>query len=69
MLKKNKKFFIASCIVIFITNVCWILIMGQLPAQVGNTFLEETARPIDYSSKLFCSSRNLSVCFGSAYFM
>lgn len=47
MLKKNKKFFIASCIVILLPMFAGILIMGSVASTGGNTILEETARPID----------------------
>lgn len=46
MLKKNKKFFIASCIVILLPMFAGFLLWDQLPAQVATHF-EETARPID----------------------
>jgi len=52
----------------FITNVCWILIMGSVASTGGNTFWKKR-RGRSIQQQIICSSRNLSVCFGSAYFM
>ena len=69
MLKKNKKFFIASCIVILLPMFAGFLLWDQLPAQVATHF-GRNGEADRYSSKLIiCSSRNLSVFAGSAYFM
>ena len=38
MLKKNKKFFIASCIVILLPMFAGFLLWDQLPAQVATHF-------------------------------
>lgn len=68
MLKKNKKFFIASCIVILLPMFAGFLLWDQLPAQVATHFGRNgEARSIQ--QQIICSSRNLSVFAGSAYFM
>ena len=64
MLKKNKKFFIASCIVILLPMFAGFLLWDQLPAQVAT---QRRGRSIQ--QQIICSSRNLSVFAGSAYFM
>ena len=68
MLKKNKKFFIVKLYCNFITNVCWILIMGSVASTGGNTF-GRNGKADRYSSKLFAVAGILSVFAGSAYFM
>ena len=68
MLKKNKKFFIASCIVILLPMFAGFLLWDQLPAQVATHFGRKR-RGRSIQQQIICSSRNLSVCFGNAYFM
>ena len=67
MLKKNKKFFIASCIVILLPMFAGFLLWDQLPAQVATFWKKRRGRSIQ--QQIICSSRNLSVFAGSAYFM
>jgi len=52
MLKKNKKFFIASCIVILLPMFAGFLLWDQLPAQVATHF-GRNGEADRYSSKLF----------------
>ena len=52
MLKKNKKFFIASCIVILLPMFAGFLLWDQLPAQVATHF-GKNGEVDRYSSKLF----------------
>ena len=47
MLKKNKKFFIASCIVILLPMFAGFLLWDQLPAQVATHFGSKRRGPID----------------------
>lgn len=68
MLKKNKKFFIASCIVILLPMFAGFLLWDQLPAQVATHF-GRNGRGQSIQQQIICSSRNLSVFASSAYFM
>lgn len=52
MLKKNKKFFIGSCIVILLPMLVGFLLWDQLPAQVATHF-GKNGTADGYSSKLF----------------
>ena len=57
MLKKNKKFFIASCIVILLPMFAGFLLWDQLPAQVATHF-GRNGEADRYSSKLFAVAGN-----------
>lgn len=52
MLKKNKKFFIGSCIIILLPVLAGLLLWNQLPAQIATHFGRDGVAD-GYSNKLF----------------
>ena len=52
MLKKNKKFFIGSCIIILLPMIVGFLLWNQLPAQMATHFGKNGVAD-GYSSKWF----------------
>ena len=61
MLKKNKKFFIASCIVILLPMFAGFLLWDQLPAQVATHF-DANGIPNGYSSRAFAVFGPYLIC-------